>query len=417
MVQDYPDGFRGSVMGGTVDPVTTFFIPWCQNTTHNIAAGASYTYNITFTDPNYVFYVDMVDVTPQANTPFYILVKVNGSVVAIGSDVGALVLSLRSNPSIHFIEGDSIDIEVYNTDSSAHDFIIIANGSKALRPTTLGVPPNAYFTFTPHFGYIPFNIQFTDASTHSPTSWKWYLDGVTVVSTEQNPLIPISSKGLYTPLLEASNEYGSDTYQVADGILAASPINPNSYEAYSYYGTISVSGQVVTANNINRLSQNYLRRYYGANHFDAFDIVINFKVTGGETGCSVVMFGLGQKKDNFPLDAGYSLAVRFFSNSWPSISFIVNFFQNTSSLAAWGKAITLNTEYTVRLVHASGSTTVYVYLYSGYDTSNLIDSGTLTHANLTAKYSCCYLCSSWYDGQSYKGSFTSVNRGMIVGDA
>lgn len=417
MVQDYPDGFRGSVMGGTVDPVTTFFIPWCQNTTRNIAAGASYTYNIAFTDPNYVFYVDMVDVTPQANTPFYILVKVNGSVVAIGSDVGALVLSLRSNPSIHLLEGDSIDIEVYNTDSSARDFIIIANGSKALRPTTLGAPPNAYFTFAPNFGYIPFNIQFTDASTHSPTSWKWYLDGVTVVSTEQNPLIPIASKGIYTPLLEASNEYGSDTYQVADGIFAASPIDPNDYNLSEFYSEITVTGQEVSVEWCDRYSKDYLRRDYGVDHFDAFDIVVNFKVTWGKTGCSTVIFGLGQMVDGFPLATGYSLAARIYSNSWPTITFQVNFFQNTTALATWGKSISPNVEYTVRLVHASGSTTVYVYLYSGYDLSTLIDSGSITHANLTAKYRCCYLFSSWFDRSGANCDFVSPNRGMIVGDA
>lgn len=70
------------------------------------------------------------------------------------------------------------------------------------------VPPVAAFTATPT-GTCDGHSQFTDLSTHVPTSWAWdFGDGTT--STEQNPEHTYSSLGQYTVSLTVTNTFGSD---------------------------------------------------------------------------------------------------------------------------------------------------------------------------------------------------------------
>jgi subtilisin family serine protease len=72
-----------------------------------------------------------------------------------------------------------------------------------------GVAPTAAFSGSPLSGTASLSVQFTDASTGSPTGWSWsFGDGGT--STMQNPSHTYTSAGTYTVTLTASNAYGSD---------------------------------------------------------------------------------------------------------------------------------------------------------------------------------------------------------------
>lgn len=56
------------------------------------------------------------------------------------------------------------------------------------------------------------NLQFTDLTSGSPTSWKWrFPSGSPSASTEQNPIIAYSSLGTFNVTLIATNGYGSDS--------------------------------------------------------------------------------------------------------------------------------------------------------------------------------------------------------------
>ena len=75
---------------------------------------------------------------------------------------------------------------------------------------TVGIPPTAAFSGTPLIGPVPLEVTFTDASTHSPTSWDWdYGDG-SPHGTTQNPAHTYSVAGSYTVVLNSTNTYGSD---------------------------------------------------------------------------------------------------------------------------------------------------------------------------------------------------------------
>ncbi|MDF1544221.1 MAG: PKD domain-containing protein [bacterium] len=70
-------------------------------------------------------------------------------------------------------------------------------------------PPVADFSGTPTSGFYPLNVNFTDLSTNSPTSWTWDF-GDTGNSTSQNPSHTYTAAGTYTVTLTATNAFGSD---------------------------------------------------------------------------------------------------------------------------------------------------------------------------------------------------------------
>ncbi len=84
-------------------------------------------------------------------------------------------------------------------------------------------PPLADFSGSPTSGDYPLQVQFTDLSTNSPTSWSWdFGDGVGT-STAQNPSYTYQSAGTYTVSLTATNAYGSDIETKVDYITVTTP--------------------------------------------------------------------------------------------------------------------------------------------------------------------------------------------------
>jgi PKD repeat protein len=74
---------------------------------------------------------------------------------------------------------------------------------------TVYSPVTAQFMADVTYGALPLTVQFTDASSGSPTSWTWdFGDGNT--STDQNPEHTYTSTGTYTVKLIASHPYDSD---------------------------------------------------------------------------------------------------------------------------------------------------------------------------------------------------------------
>ncbi len=73
--------------------------------------------------------------------------------------------------------------------------------------TSITVYPKITSAFTYSIGGCSNNVQFTDASTITPTSWAWnYGDGN--FGTTQNPLYFYSATGIYTVSLLATNSFG-----------------------------------------------------------------------------------------------------------------------------------------------------------------------------------------------------------------
>ncbi|HLZ54622.1 MAG TPA: PKD domain-containing protein, partial [Verrucomicrobiae bacterium] len=110
-------------------------------------------------------------------------------------------------------------------------------------------PPTltASFTANPTNGQAPLNVQFTDTSNGSPTSWNWnFGDGTT--STAQNPSHTFSSPGNFTVTLAVANNNNqtssasqmiSVTSTSAAPVLSLTATQPNAYVSGQQPGTIT----------------------------------------------------------------------------------------------------------------------------------------------------------------------------------
>lgn len=86
--------------------------------------------------------------------------------------------------------------------------------------------PVAAFSGTPLSGEAPLTVQFTDASTNTPTSWAWtFGDGG--VSTSQNPSKIYTNAGTYDVQLTATNSGGSDAENKVAYITVTEPPAPS----------------------------------------------------------------------------------------------------------------------------------------------------------------------------------------------
>jgi PKD repeat protein len=69
----------------------------------------------------------------------------------------------------------------------------------------------AYFTSNVTAGAVPLAVQFTDASTGSPTGWQWSWGDETANGTIRNPVHVYNAPGLYTVTLTVTGPGGSNT--------------------------------------------------------------------------------------------------------------------------------------------------------------------------------------------------------------
>ncbi len=107
--------------------------------------------------------------------------------------------------------------------------------------------PSAGFYAVPTSGFVPLQVQFTDTSANTPTSWTWsFGDGGT--STTQNPSYSYNSAGTFTVQLIASNTYETSTAIISNYIYTIStageipPLLSNlpSLKAFIGYGLTTV---------------------------------------------------------------------------------------------------------------------------------------------------------------------------------
>jgi len=84
------------------------------------------------------------------------------------------------------------------------------------------VAPTAAFTSNAQSGTAPLTVQFTDASTGTPTTWAWdFTNDGTVDSTEQSPSHVYDTAGTFTVNLTVTNAAGSDS-EVKTGYITVS---------------------------------------------------------------------------------------------------------------------------------------------------------------------------------------------------
>jgi parallel beta-helix repeat protein len=106
-----------------------------------------------------------------------------------------------------------------------------ANASLRTRAITVAAPvkrPTAAFRAAPRSGAEPLAVQFTDASTGSPRTWRWtFGDGTS--STDRNPRHVYREAGSYTIGLRVSNAAGSSTRTATRHVTVTAPLREKGY--------------------------------------------------------------------------------------------------------------------------------------------------------------------------------------------
>jgi uncharacterized protein (TIGR02145 family) len=128
--------------------------------------------------------------------------------------------STARNPSHTYITAGTYTITLTATNSFGSDALTKSNYI-VVNPS--GSAPIAAFTASSTIIAQYQNVQFTDQSTNSPTSWNWnFGDGGT--STNQNPSHLYNVTGTYTVSLTIINSYGTDTETKLNYITVNPPV-------------------------------------------------------------------------------------------------------------------------------------------------------------------------------------------------
>jgi len=119
--------------------------------------------------------------------------------------------------------------------------------------------PAAGFSGIPRQGLSPLTVQFTDASTGTPTAWSWtFGDGGT--SSVQNPSHTYNTPGTYTVTLTATNSDGSNSIDKSGYI---SVLTQGIIPSYNY-ANIHVSNDAGVKYDTNGSSMTYIPDTYGS---------------------------------------------------------------------------------------------------------------------------------------------------------
>ena len=391
MPTDYPDGFRRNLPGHTVDMEAGFSLPWCESTSLTIAAAGNSSFTVEFSDADWIYFVDMINVTPQAYTEFYISVAVNGVLYTAGANMGFIIIPLRTNPSINFIDGDSVAVTVTNKDSSSRTFKVMINGSKILRPSTYGKPPGALFTCDTYAITPGGTVHFTDDSAYDPTSWEWDFDDGSVHSTEQNPSHVYDAEGSYNPSLKATNSYGYDTYVLATAIVVSNYTDLSTYTEVDPGSKITTTAAKCNAVALVCNVASYVYKDYGVDHFTNISHRFATRFVAVSSDDPVIyVYGLSNSVGPLYIGVGKKVVL-----CWARVGAAYNLYlrcyDGTSIITADSTTLALGVTYYIEVLHTAGTTVFTVKVYSDSAYSVLVDTLTInsSYTNTTWRYHYC----------------------------
>lgn len=176
--------------------------------------------------------------------------------------------NFTNNASTYYTQ-TSNDMVMYEVQDQPNVCATTGNGQRSdLRPNLIfewqvpNIPPVADFIASPTVSCSG-DIQFSDQSTNSPTSWLWnFGDGNT--STAQNPTHTYASSGSYNVTLTATNAFGSDdeikNSYVTVNLSGSTPVTA-SCTPLTGDGSLGFGITNVTFNTINKTSGNAVEGY------------------------------------------------------------------------------------------------------------------------------------------------------------
>ncbi len=184
---------------GTVDVIVT-----TPSGTSSAVAGDKYTFAAAATTvPLPIFYGSPMSGTAPLTVQF--TDESTGNPASWSWNFGDGNTSTLENPTNTYINNGTYSVSLTEENSLGSNTTTMT-GYIVIGPTI----PVAAFEESPTSGNPPLNVQFTDESTGSPTSWAWtFGDGGT--SNLQNPSKTYQNAGTYTVTLTVTNSEGTST--------------------------------------------------------------------------------------------------------------------------------------------------------------------------------------------------------------
>lgn len=121
---------------------------------------------------------------------------------------GNPAISTVQNPSVIYTTPGTYDVTLTVTNAAGQSTQTL---SDYITVNAQVFPPAANFSSNVTSGNAPFNVNFSDQSINTPTSWNWTFEGGNPATSDQkNPVVSYSTEGTYDVTLEVTNAAGSD---------------------------------------------------------------------------------------------------------------------------------------------------------------------------------------------------------------
>lgn len=392
MANDYPDGFRRLLPGNTVDLTTGFARPWYMGTTLNIAAGSYSSYTILITDPDSIYYVDVVNVSAQSSTDFGVRVYINSVPYTAETCTGFAYIPMRTNPSIFLISDDSIQVVVYNFDASARSYEVKVHGTKITRPDVFGHTPAAHFTVHAHTIDVLTAALFSDASTFTPTAWEWDFRDGQAKSYVQMPWAVFKTPGSYYPLLKASNIYGYDTYAEQVPVVCNPVLYPLGWTEYDPGSYVTIDGTSVSVVALPSNTSAYVYMDMIGRLITGYRFAFKFECSLIDNGAYFGSVGVGNTLGDISSESISYVSIVVTSDGANNTILLIYYYVTGSVYDSYSSFPSDGTPIYLELYQSSGSDTVTLKICSDAAMTTVLDVLSITHSDLsTTTFRYCYL--------------------------
>lgn len=413
MPADYPDGTVPALSGNTIELTPGFAVPWYQGGAISLAAGASNSFTLNFSDPYFIYFIDMINVSPTNGNAFNVIVSLNGIpyISAVGS--AWLNIPLHQNPSICFLDDDVVVVTVTNFDSITLVYTIKLMGTAILRPFGYVHAVIAKFSTIYTIAVVGQSIPFTNLSQYHTLGsvWTWFDDSDD--SVEANPSHAFLAAGVYAPKLKASNERSYDTYYCYPLItiyaafpwLTAVEADPgNKITLWSY---------AIYCNLVPQTNDAYVYYDYGAGKFDIIYAIQQVRLLALATASSdVFVLGYSNATGNLYTQAGVKIVV-YFHNAADVYSIRLALMNGTTFTVYDSYIIDLSSYYYIMVERAKDSTTITCKIYSNTSFTELLDTLTITNAAVNTVFRYLYAYSTKHDDTAATSTIEDVHLGVL----
>lgn len=408
---EYPDGMRSAAQGFDVGAADNLFSPFYSTSQITLASSVTGSVVISFPDTGFIYYVDVVTVSPQANVAFLGKLYANSDMIEVRCAAGHAEYRPRNNPAIFFVQGDQMILTLTNLDTSARTFLLCVTGEKV--PTTVASlkAPICAWSATPVSGEPPLTVAFRDESRYSPTSWSWNFGDGSAVSAEKNPTHEYAAEGTYSPSLTVTNAIGSNTSTRSNYVTVREEEDLTALVEYDPSSKLTVASTTVTFASLPMNVDAYVYTDYGSGGVNTFTLKGKINYSAAGPGSSTAVLGVSNSLDDLKNATGVRIYVLVHRDGVGSYLLYLYAMNGSSGVAMDSMAWSVGTNYYLKLVKNSGSSIATLYVYGDAEYSVLVDTLVINSPLFVTAWRYVYAISSYNSGSSddQAGSISNIN--------